>query len=188
MDMEEEEEAKTTGSETETENSQAEEVNDDESADRSSEGEGDTIHSEDVSEESEDILALEENEDKEEAPEGRPKYVFEPLRPAKAGKPIPAKSKGKTRSVIELSEEGESFDLDDVHSSDSEEVVSDRPPAKSKKVAKPISKGASTKAVAKKKVVESTDEEMESLTRKVGKATLSPKGKAVRKSTRAKAG
>jgi hypothetical protein len=195
MDMDDEEEADTTESET---NSQAEEVEElEDSADVSSEGKGDAIADEDVSEDSENIEALEGTDDDED--ESKPtKYVFEPLHPAKARKTVPAKSKGKAKRVIESSEEGESFDLGEVHASDSEEeaeeeVVFDKPVAKSKKAVKPLSKpkskGAAAKArVAKKVLAESTDEEMESLIKKIGKASLDTKGKTTRKSTRAKAG
>lgn len=201
--------------------SQAEEGEED-SPEASSEGEGETIPSQEDEEESDDIQAIEESDEEDEELESEPKYVFEPLRQPKvvkaipvkskgkaqqvidlsdeeeeepkskyvfeplrqpkAVKAIPVKSKGKSQEVIDLSDEGESFDVEGIASEDEEEV---KP---LKKPVKPVSKPQSKGAAAKKKAAQSTDEEMEKLTSKIGKTTLDTKGKGTRKSTRAKAG
>lgn len=176
MDMEDEDDAAMTD-ETSPEGSEAEE-GEEISPEASSEGDGETIHSEDEEEDSDDILALDESEDDEEEDEDEDpptKYVFEPLHPPKGGKPAPSKAKGKVQEVIELSDD-ESLAVDE---------DSDIPPPKAKK---PLSKPQTKSTAAKKMVVESTDDEMENLTNKIGKTTLNSKGKGTRKSTRAKAG
>ena len=175
MDMEEEEEAAMTD-ESATEDSQAEE-GEETSPVGSSEGDSETVLSEEQEGDSEDVKALEESDEEDE--DEPTKFVFEPLRPPKAGKPIPPKSK----RVIESSEEGESFDVETIEASEEDEEEPVAPPPK--KAAKPASK---PKPAAKKKAVLSTDEEMDKLTSEIGKTTLDTKGKGTRKSTRAKAG
>lgn len=208
MDMEEEEEAKLTDpdknsdDETETEEdtfdaSQAEECDEDESAPPSSEGEGDAIGSEEISEDEEE--GSYEDEEDEDMPT---EYVFEPLREtaSKGGKEKGSNTKagtkpkatGKAKRVIESSEE-ESFDIETVQSVEDElDFLS---PSKTTARKFTASKGSKRVSEAKKKsviakgskarVVEDMD--MDELTHIIGKTALGDvKGRTVRRSTRAR--
>jgi hypothetical protein len=214
MDLQDEDDAIMTGGDDDNDgdsSSQAEEDNELEiSGGTSSEGEGDTIQSEDISvdedEDSDDIAAIahtdeeeEDDSDDDDEDEDPPrKYVFEPLRQpgaATSKKPTATTSKATAkpkRFIVSSSEDEviedvgrkESFDVDRISVTESDEPS---PPAKKARASKTKSGATTSRTTASKaKPAPSTsvaDDSLEILEYSAGpkKSTTAPKPASTRK-------